>query len=38
MELLKEIEPYEELEFNWTEEGLTIDNVDDGYHELVEIK
>ena len=38
MELLKEIEPYEKLEFNWTDEGLTIDNADDGYHELVEIK
>ena len=37
-EMLKEIEPYEELEFNWTDEGLTIDNADDGYHELVEIK
>ena len=37
-EMLKEIEPYEELEFSWTEEGLTIDNADDGYHELVEIK
>lgn len=35
--LLKTIEPYEKLEFDWINEGLTIDNIENGYHELVEI-
>lgn len=34
---LQEIKPYEELEFNWTEEGLAIDNNEDDYHELIKI-
>ena len=36
-ELLKVIEPYEKLEFDWTDEGLAIDNFEEGYHELIEI-
>lgn len=36
--LLKEIEPYEELEFDWAEEGLTIDNNKEDYHELIKIE
>ena len=36
--LLQEIEPYEELEFDWTEEGLTINNNKEDYHELIKIE